>query len=71
MQTIHLQIEDDYIKEFFDVISKDKVRIIEKDFDENRALLVNELEKYQNNKDSFIVYSESLTNIDNYLKEIE
>ena len=71
MQTIHLQIEDDYIKEFFDVISKDKVIIIEKDFDENKILLANELEKYQNNKDSFIVYSESLTNIDNYLKEIE
>jgi len=71
MQTIHLQIEDDYIEEFFDVISKDKVIIIEKDFDENKILLANELEKYQNNKDSFIVYSESLTNIDNYLKEIE
>jgi len=71
MQILHLQIEDDYIEEFLKTLPHDKVRFIEKDFEENKQKLNQELDNYSNKKKEFISYSDSMKNLDDYLKGME
>ena len=49
MTSLHLLIEDDYIDEFAQALPKDKVRIVEKNFDENKQKLQTAFEAYCEN----------------------
>ena len=69
MQIIHLLVDDDYIDGFVDGLPKDKVTIVEQDFQENKKLLQDELESYQDNSIEFIPYSQSMKNITLWLND--
>lgn len=69
MQILHLLIEDDYIEEFVSSLPRDKVTIVEKEFDENKKLLQDELEKYNNEDIETKPYHESMQNLNIWLKE--
>lgn len=71
MTTIHLLIDDNYVEEFMAELPKDKITVIEEDFKENTIKLHNELESYQNNKSEFIPFSQSMKNLNSWLKEKE
>ena len=69
MQTIHLQVEDDYIEELMGLISRDKVIVLEENFKENRDLLQEALQHYRDDKEDFIPYYESMTELDSWMQE--
>ncbi len=69
MITLHLLVEDDYIQTFVESFQKDKVIIIEKEFEENKKLIQAQLQVYKDNISKFSSYSESMININNWLKE--
>jgi len=69
VQIIHLLVDDDYIDGFVDGLPKDKVTIVEQDFQENKKLLQDELESYQDNSIEFIPYSQSMKNITLWLND--
>lgn len=71
MQTVHLQIEDDYIEDFMKMLPRDKVVVIEEDFKDNRGLLQKELQKYRNGRDCFRMYYDSMTLLSSWLQEKE
>ena len=67
MQTIHLQVEDDFIEEFMRLLPRDKVIVVEENFKENRDLLQEALQHYKDDKAAFIPYYESMTQLDSWL----
>ena len=69
MQTIHLQVEDDYIEELLGMFPRDKVIVVEENFNENRDLLQEALQHYRDDKADFIPYYESMTQLDSWLQE--
>ena len=69
MQTIHLQVEDDFIEELMGMLPSDKVTVVEENFRENRDLLQEALQHYRNGKADFIPYYESMTQLDSWLQE--
>ena len=69
MQTIHLQVEDDYIEELLGMFPRDKVIVVEENFNENRDLLQEALQRYRDDKADFIPYYESMTQLDSWLQE--
>ena len=69
MQTIHLQVEDDYIEELLGMFPRDKVIVVEENFNENRDLLQEALHHYRDDKADFIPYYESMTQLDSWLQE--
>jgi hypothetical protein len=69
MQILHLLIEDDYIEEFVSSLPRDKVTIVEKEFNENKKLLQDELEKYNNEDVEIKPYHESMQDLNIWLKE--
>ena len=71
MQILHLLVEDDYIETFVNELSKDRVRIIEKEFIKNRSLLQDALDNYTHKKDSVKLYSESMKELTLWLNARE
>ena len=69
MQTIYLQVEDDFIEEFMGMLPQDKVIVVEENFKENRDLLQEALQDYKGNKADFKPYYESMTQLDSWLQE--
>ena len=69
MQTIHLQVDDDFIEEFMGMLPQDKVIIVEENFRENRDLLQEALQHYRDDKADFTPYYESMTQLDSWLQE--
>ena len=69
MQTIHLQVEDDYVEELMGLLSHDKVIVVKENFRENRDLLEEALQHYKDDKADFIPYYESMTQLDSWLQE--
>jgi len=69
MQTIHLQVEDDYVEELMGMLSKDKVVVVEENFRDNRDLLQEALQHYRDDKSDFIPYYESMTELDSWIQE--
>lgn len=69
MQTLHLQVEDDFIEEFMGMLPHDKVVVLEENFKENRDLLQKELQNYKDGKREFTPYYESMTQLDTWLQE--
>lgn len=72
MIKIHLLIEEEYIQEFMQNLPKDKVKVIEEDFEQNKTLLQNELEQYKDSTSKYLTYNESMKNLSTWLsgKEI-
>lgn len=71
MTKISFLIEDDFIEEFIQQLPKDKVTVIEEDFEDNKKLLKEVLEKYMKDKDGFISYNESMKNINEWFLKRE
>ena len=71
MKKVHLLVEDIYLEAFMDSLPKDKVVVIEKDFEKNQELMQDTLEKYENNSSNFTAYYESMKNLSTWLKERE
>ncbi len=69
MQTIHLQVEDDFVEELMGILPQDKVIVVDENFDENRDLLHKALQQYRDNKADFIPYYESMTQLDSWLQD--
>lgn len=62
-------IEEDYIDEFMSNLPKEKVKVIEENFEENKQLLHNALEELLDGKNQLIPYNVSIQNITNWLEE--
>ncbi len=71
MTTIHLLIDDDFIDGFVQSLPRDKVTIIEKDFEENRVLLQEALQNYTDATESFIPYQDSMEDLSSWLSTKE
>lgn len=71
MTTIHLLIEDDFVEEFISGLAKDKITVIEEDFQENKKLLHAQLQHYNSDKSVVAPYHESMKEMNNWLKEKE
>ncbi len=71
MTTIHLLIEDDFVEEFMSGLPKDKITVIEEDFQENKKLLHDEMQDYNSDMTIVSSYSKSMIEMNNWLKEKE
>ncbi|MEA2091097.1 MAG: hypothetical protein U9O83_01875 [Campylobacterota bacterium] len=60
---VQLLIDDNFIEEFMNSLPKDKVRVIEADFQVNQDKLQKVLQEYKDSRDSFIPYFKSMKNI--------
>ena len=69
MINIHLLVEEDYIEELMMALPKDKVKIVEKNFEENKILLQSTFSQYNEKESCLISYEESIKNLDNWLEE--
>ncbi len=69
MIKIHLLVDEDYIDTFMMTLPQDKVTVIEEKFEENKSLLLKELNLYKENNNRYTPYYESMKNLDNWLKE--
>jgi len=63
---IQLLIEDDYIEEFMASLPKDKVSVIELDFQANEKKLHKVVQDYRESKEDFIPYFKSMKNISSW-----
>jgi hypothetical protein len=64
-------IKDDYIEEFVNNLNRDKVTIVEEDFQKNKLLLQESLEQYHKDNNSFTSYSKTMKDLSFYLQERE
>ena len=69
MQTIHLQVEDDFVEELMGMLPHDKVIVLDENFKANRDLLQKELQHYKDGKSEFTPYYESMTQLDSWVQE--
>ena len=69
MAIVSLLIEDDYIEEFMREIPKEKVVVIEKEFEENKLLLHSTLESYQTSNVEFNSYNSTMKELSFWMKE--
>jgi predicted nucleic-acid-binding protein len=68
MTKISLLIDDEYIEEFIQSLPKEKVLVIEHNFEENKKLLADALEEYRQNQGDFVPYYESMKNISSWFQ---
>lgn len=71
MQKLNLLVDDDFIEEFVKSLPKEKVIVIEENFQENQKLLDDVLTMYEQESEKFIPYYESMKNISSWFKEKE
>ena len=71
MQKIHLLVEDDYIQTLMQMLPRDKVTVIEENFEENKILLQDSLQNYRDAKDSFVPYQDSIEELNSWLSTKE
>ncbi len=69
MQSLHLLVEDEYIESFVNSLEKDKVIIIESNFEQNKEKLNDVLVSYTEKTSDFIPYGEVMKEIGSWLKE--
>ncbi len=69
--TIHLQVDEDYIDTFMLTLPKEHVTVIEENFKENQALLVQEMNTYNEKSQKFTPYFGSMKNIDSWFDELK
>lgn len=68
MIDIHLLVEESYIEELMMLLPKDKVKVVEKNFEENKILLQESLESYANGSTPFKGYNESVKDLNVWLE---
>ena len=68
MAIVHLMIDDDYVESFVASLDNTKIRIIEKDFQENKILLENSLRDYQLSGEDFKPLTDTMKDIDIWLE---
>jgi len=66
---LNLLIDDDFIEEFVKSLPRDKVVIVEKEFQENRVELQKEFDNYKQNKNQIKSYQQSKKELDEWLKQ--
>jgi len=66
---LNLLIDDDFIEEFVKSLPRDKVVIVEKEFQENRVKLQKEFDNYKQNKNQIKSYQQSKKELDKWLKQ--
>jgi len=71
MATIHLLIDDDFVDSFVQSLPREKITIIEKDFEENKIVLQKTLQSYVDATESFIPYQESMEELSSWLSTKE
>lgn len=71
MIAIHLLVEEDYIEELMQNLPKDKVKIVEENFKENKVLLENSLDDALENENDLTPYNETIKNINDWLSTRE
>ena len=71
MASLHLLVDDEYIEEFVNSLDKAKVKVIEKNFEENKTTMQDVLASYNTDDSSFIPYYESMQDMSIWLKELE
>jgi hypothetical protein len=69
VQTIQIQVEDDYLETFLESLPQDKVKIVDQAFLDNQKKLQEELENFQHGKGEFAPYYETMKEMDNWIKE--
>lgn len=71
MIKINLLIEEDYIETFMNSLPKDKVKVIEENFEDNKEKLQKAFENYTKMPESCFELNESMKNINQWLKTKE
>jgi hypothetical protein len=71
MITVHLLIEDDYLETFMTDLPKDKVVVVEEDFEQNKQKLQDVLGNYSVNEKALVPFYESMKTLNQWLKERE
>ncbi len=69
MQTIQLQVQDDYVEEFLNTLPKEKVKVVDQTFLEHQQRFQAELQKFKDEAGEFPPYHEEMKAIDAWLKE--
>lgn len=71
MIKIRLMIEEEFIEEFMNSLPKDKVKVIEENFEENQVVLQETLDNYEIDNSSFAPLNETMNNLSQWLNEKE
>ena len=71
MITIHLLVEEDYIEDFITTLPRDKVIVIEENFESNKKMLQNVVEDYKADKKEFVPYYDSMRGLTTWLEQRE
>ncbi len=71
MKTIQLQIRDEFLEEFLEMLPKDKVHIIDDNFMVRQIQLQQVFESYKQDKQSIKPLYDSLESLNSWLKEQE
>lgn len=66
---LNLLVDEEYIESLVSVLPRDKVKIIEQDFDENIVKLEKALGEYAENKGKFKDYSQSMQELNLWLED--
>lgn len=69
MINIHLLVDEDYIEELMMTLPKDKVRVVEKDFEENKLLLKNVFDECSQGSPKLTSYKDSVEIMNTWLEE--
>ena len=69
MQTIQLQVEDEFVAELMGMLPSDKVVVLKENYNKNREILHKALQEYRDNKADFIPYFDSMTQLDSWIQE--
>ena len=71
MKKIHLLVDDDYVDEFVNNLPKEKVLVIENDFEENQTLLEKEFKSCRDGESVLTPYNQSMKELSSWIKERE
>ncbi len=76
MAVVHLLVDDEYIQSFIDTLDREKIKIVEKDFEKNKKLFEEVFQSYINSDIDFFPYYHGVRDIykssiyDSQLEEI-
>jgi hypothetical protein len=72
MALLHLLVDDTIVEDFVSNLDKEKIRVVEVDFESNKTLLAQSYNKYIEDKDTQLIpYSQSMKDIGIWLKDME
>lgn len=70
MQTIQIQVKDSYFEKFLNLLQalpQDEIKIIDKQFEDDKKMLHKVLDDYKSGKDEFVPYEEGMKEMDAWL----